>query len=116
MSFVFYQVQVFGFRSDGENKQKLYLFDEGQTIGQDGKHAHGPDAVISMIHHGIEQLTRGEDTCSFHADNCAGMGFFKLYSQYTPNIFHRINNHHGYLGMYAQISFKYYIKIQVLTS
>lgn len=72
---IFVQVQVFGFRSDGEPRQLLYLFDEGQSIGIDGKNAHGPDAVISMVHHGLESLGKGERTCVLHADNCAG----KLY-------------------------------------
>jgi hypothetical protein len=41
--------------------------------GADGSLAHGPNSVISMMHHAFETYGLGEIDCSLHADNCGGM-------------------------------------------
>lgn len=63
---------MFGFRSDGEPRQLIYMFDESQSIGVDGKLSHGPNSVISMMHDGFERAGKQEEFCSLHADNCGG--------------------------------------------
>ena len=80
---------MFGFRVDGVPRQLNYLFDEGQSIGEDGKLSHGPNAVISMVHDGLSVAGFGEDSCSLHADNCAGKVL--LYSQYIPTDLSKIS-------------------------
>ena len=45
------QVQIFGIASE---QQLNYLVDEDQTIGTDGSKAHGANAVVSMLHHHLE--------------------------------------------------------------
>ena len=66
------KVQVFGFRNDSASQQLNYLIDEDQTIGQDGKQTHGPNAVISMVDNGLTRCSFGEPTFKLHADNCGG--------------------------------------------
>lgn len=36
------------------------------------KITHGPNAVISMLHHCLHNFEIGENECIIHADNCAG--------------------------------------------
>ena len=48
------------------------MLDEGETIGTDGTQTHGPNSVISMIHHALESSGFGEMACVLHADNCGG--------------------------------------------
>ena len=76
---------MFGFRVDGVPRQLNYLFDEGQSIGEDGKLSHGPNAVISMVHDGLTVTGFGEDSCSLHADNCAGKVLLIRYAQFLCN-------------------------------
>ena len=38
----------------------------------DGKLSHGQNAVISMVDHGLSVAVYGEESCSFHVDNCVG--------------------------------------------
>ena len=66
------KVQVFGFRNDSVSQQLNYLIDEDQTIGQDGKQTHGPNAVISMVDNGLTRCSFEEPTFKLHADNCGG--------------------------------------------
>ena len=77
---------MFGFRNDGIPHQLIHLFDEGQSIGQDGKLSHGPNAVISMIDHGLGTIGRGEEICSMHADNCAGYTLCSIMKLILHNI------------------------------
>ena len=45
------RVQIFGICNDGISLPTNYLFNEAQTIGQNGTLSHGPNSVISMLHH-----------------------------------------------------------------
>lgn len=47
-------------------------------VGPDGSLAHGPNSVISMIHHAFQTYGLGELDCSLHADNCGGNNNFFL--------------------------------------
>ena len=40
--------------------------------GKDGANVHGPNAVISMLHHALTNYGYGEKECDLHADNCGG--------------------------------------------
>ena len=66
------KIHLFGVCNEGIPKQVNYLLDESQTIGQNGKMAHGPNSVISMLHHYFAKHGLGEKGCVLHADNCAG--------------------------------------------
>ena len=66
-----FRVQLFGVCNEARNTQVNFLFHEGETIGADGKKAHGPNAVISMIHYYLENLVE-EPVVLMHADNCVG--------------------------------------------
>ena len=66
------KVHLFGVCNEGIPKQVNYLIDESQTIGHNGKMAHGPNSVISMLHHYFAKHGLGEKSCVVHADNCAG--------------------------------------------
>ena len=66
------KVQIFGVCIEGIYKQLNYMLDEGETIGTDGTQTHGPNSVISMIHHALESSGFGEMACVLHADNCGG--------------------------------------------
>ena len=44
--------------------------------GPDGSLAHGPNYVISMVHHAFLTYGLGELDCSLHADNCGGNNNF----------------------------------------
>ena len=46
-----FRVQLFGVCDEAAHCQVNFVFHEGETIGEDGKKAHGPNAVISMLHH-----------------------------------------------------------------
>ena len=64
------KVQLFGICNDGNHKQTNYLFSESETIGPNGSKAHGPNSVISMLHHYLEMHSSHEKECHLHADNC----------------------------------------------
>ena len=49
-----------------------YLFDESQSIDVNGSNAHGPNSVVSMLHHFFENHSGHEPECHLHADNCVG--------------------------------------------
>ena len=65
------KVQLFGICNDGNKMQMNYIFDESQSIGMRAK-AHGPNAVISMLHHFLDVHSLSEAVCHLHADNCVG--------------------------------------------
>lgn len=53
--------------------------------GTNGFLAHGPNSVLSMIHHAFKTVWLGEIYCSFHADMCGGtciVHIFNLYYNY----------------------------------
>lgn len=66
-----YRVQLFGICNEALKQQDNYLFDEASTIGEDGKKAHGPNTVISMLHDYLDDHDVPR-TLHFHADNCVG--------------------------------------------
>ena len=65
-------VQIFGICNDAIPLQVNYLFHEGQTIGKNGAKSHGPNSVISMLHHYLAVHGKQKSECHFHADNCVG--------------------------------------------
>ncbi|KAH3834846.1 hypothetical protein DPMN_108179 [Dreissena polymorpha] len=70
------KVMLFGFRVSG-GSQINFVYDELQTIGEDGKQSQGPNAVIAMINWALKQHCPLASSFSIHADNCPG-GFSKL--------------------------------------
>ena len=66
------RVQIFGICNDAIPAQINYLFDEKETIGVNGSKSHGPNSVISMLHHYLQVHGKQERICHFHADNCVG--------------------------------------------
>ena len=58
---------------EGSGSQYNYLIDEDQTIGKDGKNAHGPNTVISILHHHFKNHAMGENSAVLHCDNCPGI-------------------------------------------
>lgn len=66
------KIHLFGVCNEGIPKQVNYLIDESQTIGENGKMAHGPNSVISMLHHYFAKHGLHEKGCVLHADNCGG--------------------------------------------
>ncbi|KAF6031130.1 hypothetical protein EB796_010560 [Bugula neritina] len=52
--------------------QKNYLYGEHQTIGCDSKMSHGPNSVISMLHHYLKEWSCDVPNLVLHADNCCG--------------------------------------------
>ena len=64
------KIQIFGICMEGSGSQYNYLIDEDQTIGKDGKNAHGPNTVISILHHHFKNHGMGEKCAVLHCDNC----------------------------------------------
>ena len=67
-----WRIQIFGVASEGVPEQCNYLVDEHQAIGKDGFKPHGPNAVVSMVHHHLETHTKALISLRLHADNCCG--------------------------------------------
>lgn len=65
-------VQIFGICDDAAPLHVNYLFNEHQTIGLNGSKSHGPNSVISMLHHYLTMHGRQEPQWHFHAENCVG--------------------------------------------
>lgn len=66
------KIQIFGICMEGAGLQQNYLIDEDQTIGKDGKNAHGPNTVLSILHHHFQNYSMGEKCAVLHCDNCPG--------------------------------------------
>ena len=62
------KAQLFGVCNDANKQQVNYLFSESESIGPNGLKVHGPNAVISMIHHYLEVHSLHEECCHLHAD------------------------------------------------
>jgi hypothetical protein len=58
-------------------KQTFYLADEGQSPGK------GANTVVSYVHHFLQHYGLGEETASFHFDNCAGQNKNNIVLQYA---------------------------------
>lgn len=67
-----FRVQIFGICNDAVPFQANYLFNEKETIGVNGSKSHGPNAVISMLHHYLAVYSKKEPDLHLHADNCVG--------------------------------------------
>ena len=67
-----YHVQLFGVCDEARPQQTNYLFGENDTIGENGTKCHGPNCVVSMLHHFFDTHGNGEEECFLHADNCGG--------------------------------------------
>ena len=66
------KVQLFGVCMEGVAEQHNYLIDKNCTIGVNGSHSHGPNTMISMLHHAFQEYGLGEMACHIHCDNCSG--------------------------------------------
>ena len=69
------KVQLFGVCIEGAASQVNYLIDEDCAIGKDGTNTHGPNTVLTLLHHALTMYGVGEMTCNLHCDNCFGMYF-----------------------------------------
>ena len=67
------KIQIFGICMEGSRSQYNYLIDEDQTIGKDGENAHGPNTVISILHHHFKNHGMREKCVVLHCDNCPGI-------------------------------------------
>lgn len=77
-----YRVQLFGVCDEARPQQINYLFGEKDTIGVNGSKCHGPNSVISMLHHFFQTHGNGEMECHLHADNCGGQNKNKTVMAY----------------------------------
>ena len=66
------RIQIFGVANEAVPCQYNYLVDENETIGIDGSKCHGPNAVITMLHHHLEKHCKPSPHLGLHADNCVG--------------------------------------------
>ncbi|XP_062571245.1 uncharacterized protein LOC134233284 [Saccostrea cucullata] len=66
------KIQIFGICMEVSSTQYNYLLDEDQTIGKDGKSTHGPNTVLSILHHHFQEFGFGEKSAVLHCDNCGG--------------------------------------------
>ena len=66
-----FRIQLFGVCDEAAQRQINFTFHEGETIGQDGARSHGPNAVISMLDHYLDNYCQ-ERVLAMHADNCVG--------------------------------------------
>lgn len=66
------KVHCFGICCEAAKNQVNFLFNEGDSIGTDGKKSHGPNNVISTLHHYLCNFSLGEKKAVFHAENCGG--------------------------------------------
>ena len=72
------KIQLFGVCYDGNLKQVYYLINEDQSIGRNGTKTHGPNSVISMLHHYFTEHGLQEKECHLHCDNCVGQNKNKM--------------------------------------
>lgn len=75
------KVQLFGLCIEGTAEQYNYLIDENNTIGTEGSQSHGPNTVISMLHHAFQHYGFGKMACHIHCDNCAASNIIKYYKK-----------------------------------
>ena len=64
------KVQISGVNSEAIPAQINYLLDETDTIGPNGSKSHGPNSVVTLLHHYFEHHGLGEKECALAADNC----------------------------------------------
>ena len=57
--------------NEGRQQQRHYLYTEAQCIGADSAKSHGPNNVISMLHHYLES-TVNSPTLHLRCDKCVG--------------------------------------------
>eukprot|EP00117_Sycon_ciliatum_P019832 scpid38438/ scgid5141/ len=76
------KVQVFGVNNEAVPHQVNYLIDETDTIGTNGSKSHGPNSVVSLLHHFFAHHGYGEEQCILSADNCCGQNKNKTVVSY----------------------------------
>ena len=67
------KIHLFGIAVEGVYKQFNYVVDEDQTMAENGTGIKGPNGVLSMLHHCLTENGFGEEDCTIHSDNCAGI-------------------------------------------
>ena len=67
-----FSVQMFGICNDAVPLQVNYLFREKEAIGVNGSKSHGPNDVISVLHHYLAVHSGNKPLLHLHADNCVG--------------------------------------------
>ena len=77
-----YRVQLFGVCNEGLPLQINYLIGKHDSIGENGSKTHGPNTVISCLHHYFEEHGIGERVSFLHADNCAGQNKNRTFMAY----------------------------------
>ena len=68
---VLFRVNDFGVINEAIPEQVHHLFHEGETIGVNNGKSHGPNCVISMIHHYLATHNHARSLTA-HCDNCCG--------------------------------------------
>ena len=66
------EVQLFGICNETIPIQMNCLIGEQDSIGENGTKCHGPNTVISCLHHYFVKQGMGERSCHLHADNYTG--------------------------------------------
>ena len=75
-------MQLFGVCDEARPQQINYLYGESDNIGKNGTKCHGPNCVVSMLHHFFATHGNGEEACCLHADNCCGQNKNKTVMAY----------------------------------
>ena len=96
-----YRVQLFGVCDEAQPQQINYLFGERDTIGENGTKCHGPNCVVSMLHHLFNTHGNGEEACYLHGDNCSGQNKNKTVLAYLA--------WRCIVGLHRQITFSFMI-------
>ena len=68
---VLFRVNDFGIVNEAAKEQVHHLFHEGQTIAVDNGKNHGPNCVVSMLHHYLATHDHASELHG-HCDNCCG--------------------------------------------
>ena len=76
-------MQLFSIVQEARKEQCNYLFGGQHTIGPDGKKVHGPNSVVSMLHHYLD-TNAADKSLHFRADNAVSAmdGYFGLSKQW----------------------------------
>ena len=61
--------------------EDFFLMDEANTVGENGKSSHGPDAVITMVEHFVSKTFNGEKKLVMYCDNCGTLIKFSFISK-----------------------------------
>ena len=78
---VLFGVNDFGVINEAIPEQVHHLFHEGETIGVNNGKSHGPNCVVSMIHHYLATHNHARSLTA-HCDNCCGQNKSKSVMAY----------------------------------